>query len=157
MKVKQLQIDSFRRIKNLTLDFDLKEPTVFLGVNGSGKSSILDCLAILLSWFNNFVQNPGEEGDEFSDSDINNKSQETKNKITVCINSSEDYSWSLERKRNDWSKKEKDVQTLNIVRELLEKGLNNYKNKKVGFLPIAIYYPSKRFVVDIPLETRDKK
>jgi predicted ATP-binding protein involved in virulence len=49
MKVKRLKMQSFRGISDLTLDFDPKEPTVLMGINGSGKSSILDCLAICLS------------------------------------------------------------------------------------------------------------
>jgi len=48
MRVKQLKMQSFRGIGDLTLDFD-EEPTVLVGINGVGKSSILDCLAILLS------------------------------------------------------------------------------------------------------------
>ena len=49
MRVKRLQMQSFRGIGDLTLNFDETEPTVFIGINGVGKSSILDCLAILLS------------------------------------------------------------------------------------------------------------
>lgn len=49
MRVKQLKMQSFRGIGDLTLDFDEKEPTVLVGINGVGKSSILDCIAILLS------------------------------------------------------------------------------------------------------------
>ena len=51
MRVKQLQMTSFRGIENLTLNFHETQPTVFIGINGVGKSSILDCLAILLSGF----------------------------------------------------------------------------------------------------------
>lgn len=51
MKVKHLKMTAFRGIGDLTLEFDAGEPTVLIGVNGVGKSSILDCLAILLSWF----------------------------------------------------------------------------------------------------------
>ena len=72
MKVKQLKIDSFRGIKDLTLDFDLSEPTVLLGVNGVGKSSVIDCLAVLPSWFNNYIKKPRTEEEYFSVSDINN-------------------------------------------------------------------------------------
>ncbi|MEC4891544.1 MAG: AAA family ATPase [Oscillatoria sp. PMC 1051.18] len=49
MRVKQLKISNFRGIGDLTIEFDENEPTVFIGVNGVGKSSILDCLAIMLS------------------------------------------------------------------------------------------------------------
>ncbi len=41
-------MESFRGIGDLTLEFDETEPTALIGVNGVGKSSILDCLAILL-------------------------------------------------------------------------------------------------------------
>jgi ABC-type cobalamin/Fe3+-siderophores transport system ATPase subunit len=43
-------MQSFRGIDDLTLEFPADEPIVFIGINGVGKSSILDCLAILLSW-----------------------------------------------------------------------------------------------------------
>ncbi len=49
MKVKRLKMQSFRGIGDLTLEFPTDEPIVFIGINGVGKSSILDCLAILLS------------------------------------------------------------------------------------------------------------
>lgn len=49
MKVKRLKMQSFRGIGDLTLDFDETSPTAVIGINGVGKSSILDCLAILLS------------------------------------------------------------------------------------------------------------
>ncbi|MEH2169451.1 MAG: AAA family ATPase [Nostoc sp.] len=51
MKVKRLKMQSFRGIGDLTLEFDQTIPTALIGINGVGKSSILDCLAILLSQF----------------------------------------------------------------------------------------------------------
>jgi predicted ATP-binding protein involved in virulence len=52
MKVKRLELKGFRGFDEIVLDFDTnpQRPTVFIGVNGVGKSSILDALAILLSW-----------------------------------------------------------------------------------------------------------
>lgn len=50
MYVKCLKMQNFRGISDLTLEFESNKPTVFIGVNGVGKSSILDCLAILFSW-----------------------------------------------------------------------------------------------------------
>ncbi|MEH2144431.1 AAA family ATPase [Nostoc sp.] len=47
MKVKRLKMQSFRGIGDLTLDFHQTEPTVLIGINSVGKSSIIDCLAIL--------------------------------------------------------------------------------------------------------------
>ena len=53
MKVKRLELKGFRGFDEIVLDFDTnpQRPTVFIGNNGVGKSSILDALAILLSWF----------------------------------------------------------------------------------------------------------
>ncbi|PSF39012.1 ATP-binding protein [Aphanothece hegewaldii CCALA 016] len=45
MNITELKINSFRGIDDLTLKFNPKKPTVILGVNGVGKSSILDCLS----------------------------------------------------------------------------------------------------------------
>ncbi|WP_445637909.1 SMC domain protein [Nostoc sp. DSM 114161] len=42
MKVKRLKMQSFRGISDLTLEFDETQPTVLIGINGVGKSSILD-------------------------------------------------------------------------------------------------------------------
>ena len=155
MKVKQLKINSFRGIRDLTLDFDLNEPTVFIGINGVGKSSILDCLAILLSWFNASIQNIRNEGIYFSDSDINNQSSRTQNKITVCTPHLEDFSWSLIKRNPDFLFP-KGKQYVNNIKKLVLKIYDNYNNGILGSLPIAIYYPTQRAVLDIILETKQE-
>ncbi len=47
MQVKRLQINAFRGIESLDLKFR-PGANVLIGVNGVGKSSILDCLAKLV-------------------------------------------------------------------------------------------------------------
>ncbi|MFN7860198.1 MAG: AAA family ATPase, partial [Pseudanabaena sp.] len=54
MKIKQLRIQSFRGISDLTLDFD-DRLNVLIGNNGSGKSSILDSLGALLNSISDLV------------------------------------------------------------------------------------------------------
>jgi predicted ATP-binding protein involved in virulence len=49
MKIKHIKIQGFRGIDELTLDFGAGNMSVLIGVNGVGKSSVIDCLAILLS------------------------------------------------------------------------------------------------------------
>jgi predicted ATP-binding protein involved in virulence len=51
MKVKHLRIENFRGVSDLNLKFSSTEPVALIGANGIGKTSILDCLAILLSIF----------------------------------------------------------------------------------------------------------
>ncbi len=49
MRVKRLKLTNFRGISDLTLEFPDEGATVFIGTNGAGKSSILDCLAMTIS------------------------------------------------------------------------------------------------------------
>lgn len=48
MHIKELTLTNFRGAAKLTLNFD-KKLNVLVGVNGAGKSSILDACAIMLS------------------------------------------------------------------------------------------------------------
>jgi predicted ATP-dependent endonuclease of OLD family len=48
MKVRRLEMKSFRGFRELSLEFN-GQVTVLVGTNGAGKTSILDCLAVLLS------------------------------------------------------------------------------------------------------------
>jgi AAA15 family ATPase/GTPase len=49
MKIKQVRIQDFRGIEDLSLDFGSDNINVIIGVNGVGKSSVIDCLCLLLS------------------------------------------------------------------------------------------------------------
>jgi ABC-type cobalamin/Fe3+-siderophores transport system ATPase subunit len=59
IKVNSLQINTFRGIKHLELEFS-PHTNVFVGINGVGKTTILDCLAILLSHLMNQISGTGE-------------------------------------------------------------------------------------------------
>lgn len=50
MHIKSLYLKNFRQFKNLSIDFD-DRLTVLVGANGTGKSAILDALAVSLSTF----------------------------------------------------------------------------------------------------------
>ncbi|MGF1541820.1 MAG: AAA family ATPase [Pleurocapsa sp.] len=154
MKVKQLKINSFRGIIDLTLNFDLNEPTVFIGINGVGKSSIIDCLAILLSWFTARVQNPQGTGSYFSDSDINNLKQETHNQITVNAFDFEDINWSLTKVKKGYSKTTNS--NLSNIKLIVEKIKSNHLDNHLASLPLAVYYPTNRAVLDVPLRIKQK-
>ncbi|MEH2001919.1 MAG: AAA family ATPase [Nostoc sp.] len=90
MKVKRLKMQSFRGIGDLTLEFDQTSPTVLIGINGVGKSSILDCLAILLSQMTAYIQNSSDSIRFFNNKDISNGCEETHNEITFFIENSQE-------------------------------------------------------------------
>ncbi len=172
MRVKRLQMTSFRGIGDLTLDFHESEPTILIGINGVGKSSILDCLAILLSGFIGRIQYDPQstkswkkyrgfnqyreweqllaKGRSFTKQDINNKGNDTRCEILISIEKSRQLSWSI---TNDISEEdENENNDLTELDEFTTEIRNAWNNNPELNIPLVIYYPVTRTVNDIDLE-----
>ena len=189
MKVKHLKIQSFRGISDLTLEFDQTSPTVLIGINGVGKSSILDCLAILLSPLLAQIQDSLKSLRLFSNQDVLNGHEITHNKITLVLELQE-LTWTfsggrdikttfikeifdLEKEIKSKFKKNPEVldsflrqiENLGItiknqirgrLVEDLKTAVENLNNQLETItdanIPLAVYYPVNRAVIDMPLE-----
>ncbi|MEH2226657.1 AAA family ATPase [Nostoc sp.] len=197
MKVKRLKMQSFRGIGDLTLDFHESEPTVLIGINGVGKSSILDCLAILLTQLTGQIQDSLESLRFFITQDVTNGRDKTYNEINVFIELQE-LTWSMTEykgvKNNDGKyidlqahiksisdlqkeiqeklKNYKGIETILMqsenmhteiatairsgLREDLKTAIENLNNQLATIpdanVPLAVYYPVNRAVIDMPLE-----
>ncbi|WP_375505342.1 AAA family ATPase [uncultured Nostoc sp.] len=197
MKVKRLKMQSFRGIGDLTLDFHEAEPTVIIGINGVGKSSILDCLAILLTQLTGQIQDSLESLRFFITQDVTNECDKTYNEITLFIELQE-LTWSMTEyrgvKNNDGKyidlqahiksisdlqkeikeklKNYKGLETILMqsenmhteianairsgLREDLKTAIENLNNQLATItdtnVPLAVYYPVNRAVIDMPLE-----
>ncbi|MEH1907928.1 AAA family ATPase [Nostoc sp.] len=153
MKVKRLKMQSFRGIGDLTLEFDLSEPIVLIGINGVGKSSILDALSLLLSRFMDWIGGVSlkEEVRVFSELDISNKDILTRLSITILLGGGEDY-WEISRSRNGVSQ--------DSMHEMISSAANaiwrHWQNEPQYNLPLAVYYPVNRAVLDISLDIPNK-
>jgi len=154
VKVKRLKMNSFRGISDLTLEFDTDEPTVFIGINGVGKSSILECLAILLSWLTKRIQTPNSNGRSFNEDDIKNGCKETHNEITISINDWPEVVWSLTKVRKGRSKDTSS--NLGDLKKVVDRIHSQLDANYYAALPLAVYYPTNRAVLDIPLKIRTK-
>jgi predicted ATP-binding protein involved in virulence len=174
MKVKRLTMNSFRGISDLTLEFHETEPTVFIGINGVGKSSILDCLSILLSWLiaqlqfdpnavGSFMSKPDgrlvsgrqqdlANGRIFGQKDIKNGENKTHNEIAISLNSQE-VKWSI----NTFQIGGNTGLGLKTALVELEPVTNNirrhWEENPEANIPLVVYYPVNRAVLNIPLET----
>ena len=82
MRIESIDIDGFRGIPELKLEFP-GQINVLVGVNGAGKSAVLDCTAIMLSRLIGRIRSTTGTGRFFSESDINNHDRETRNKISI--------------------------------------------------------------------------
>ncbi|MBD2481727.1 AAA family ATPase [Planktothrix sp. FACHB-1365] len=153
MKIKQLKIQSFRGINKLTLDFETDSPTVLIGTNGSGKSSILECLSILLSWFTARIQNPQSSGRSFEETDIKNDQRQTHNIITVDFCNSQNVNWSVVGVRKGYSR---DISSSFVeLKQIIDEIHSSVEGENLS-LPVVVYYPTNRAVLDIPLRIRNK-
>ncbi len=61
MKVKHIDIQNFHAIRNFNYECG-EGVNVLIGVNGAGKSSFLQAIKILMSWFVARVRNPKGRG-----------------------------------------------------------------------------------------------
>lgn len=150
VKIKRVIIKNFRGIKKL--DLELTFPlTVFTGKNGAGKSSILDCLATLLS------QYPGDLGFQedtdldFKATDVSYFDSNGKISISVDING-ETISYNKYTEyyymNHEWSEM-----------DALERNRKNraflVKNSFKYIPALAVHYSVHRTVTDIPLQTQE--
>ncbi|NMT03918.1 AAA family ATPase, partial [Vibrio parahaemolyticus] len=74
MRLKTLKLRNFKGIDSLDLDLD-KNLTVFVGVNGSGKSSTLDSIATLLSWITSRTKSNRSSGRPITENQVKNGSK----------------------------------------------------------------------------------
>ena len=71
MKIKYVYIENFRGIQQLEIA-DFAQLNVITGINGAGKSSILNAIKILLSWLIARIRNANGKGISITDTDITN-------------------------------------------------------------------------------------
>ncbi|MDF5707338.1 MAG: AAA family ATPase [Nostoc sp. S4] len=212
MKIKRLKMQSFRGIGDLTLEFDETVPTVLIGINGVGKSSILDCVAIFLSQITAYIQNSSGDIRFFNNQDISNGCDETYNEITFFIDKSQEVvlnitkinsgdiqeTLSIDRKFfqlnlliKEELRKQKISNTeyqklepiLNSISPIIDGEISNtvssdndkpatiyslqytkglqgavdtlrhqLENNSEANIPLVVYYPINRAVIDMPLE-----
>ncbi len=149
MQVKKLQIENFRGFKSL--DFELPSNLVVLiGVNGAGKSTILDALAVLLSKYSDQLLRRNRNEIELSEKDINVRAVGTKLAIEIETNFSRESnaSWdvSLTRYPNlKFAYRTRVDKLSRLVRFYHFKELQKDQNSP---LPILVYYQTHKIVID---------
>ncbi|HAO19044.1 MAG TPA: hypothetical protein DCQ37_00185 [Desulfobacteraceae bacterium] len=82
LRVQKLEINNFRGIEHLVIDFH-EQINIFIGDNGCGKSSTLDCLAVMLSRLIGRIRFSEGTGRFFTEQDIHNEKSETRNSLSV--------------------------------------------------------------------------
>ncbi|PZO41169.1 MAG: ATP-binding protein [Pseudanabaena frigida] len=177
MHIEKLRMQNFRGFKDVTIDFP-SNLAVFIGVNGSGKSSVLDCCALFLSILTTSIRTfrdlNNSEPPSLLEIDIKTGYNETHNQIDIAFNSkSFRLPFTLARK----SAQEKSALTklptegvprfifhnlnyaesndalMKVTQEFHQILLEKFSSDPNHSLPIMIYYPTDRMVYETPLES----
>ncbi len=162
MKAISLELVHFRSARQLTIDL---EPglNVLVGVNGAGKSTVLDGLAIMLSWAAARLRSPHSSGRRIVEMDIHNEKAFAWLELTCTTASDRDETvfWRLTQTRKGRNPELDPQDPLHGMTSLT--ALNEWasstreqigrSNEQVN-LPLFAYYPVNRSVLDIPLRIR---
>jgi len=143
MKLKNLQIENYRSIENLSIDFH-QQLNVFVGANGAGKSTILDAVATSLSHLIRRIENPNRTGLQISYEDIRNETDACLLRCGVEENEKEFY-WQVNKvNKGRKSIYKSDYSELNQLVDHFQKELKEKKQ-----LPVVCSYPISREVEKI--------
>ncbi|MEP0816202.1 AAA family ATPase [Trichocoleus desertorum GB2-A4] len=165
-------MESFRGIDEMTLEFSDSEPIVLIGVNGVGKSSILDCLSILLSWLTTRIeydpdgrgsfarkqdghlviarQSELAEGHNFDEFDVKNGERVSRGEVTLSFGIQK-VTWALTKTLVGRSTANTHVSLSDLDRFTGEKRRQCEEDLEAS-VPLAIYYSVNRAVLEVSLE-----
>ncbi len=152
MKVKSLTLHNFRQFTDIDIHFD-EYINVFVGVNGAGKTSILDALAILLSRLIGRIQSSHGTGRFFGDEDIHYSTSETVNDIAITYKD-RDIDWTVTKTKR--GRKKQTISNLDQIKEVVQLVQEELETDEQTSFPLAVYYSVNRAVLDIPLRIRTK-
>jgi len=170
MEIKKLHIKHFTQFTDLTVELD-RSVTVFIGNNGAGKTSLLRAVATLLSWLIARIGREKGSGSPILDSDIENDAKSSKITLDVfdlsiadnqesfqssfdlpIADKQEPFQWALVKQRKGFQNEQSSFLT-NVTR-LANLYRNRLSQNEKSSLPLVVYYPVERVVLDIPLKIK---
>ena len=181
MMLKEIRLVNFRGIADITLPFT-RTTTAILGVNGVGKSAVLDALAIALSNMTERIAGQAAKARNISPDDIKNDAAYSRIQVTVDLGIYASTSqvavdehgsakpaqqpvhtlttWAIARNRaaaEHPAERSSDLDQLNAHTRLFNsRMLLAETNNQPTHLPLAVYYDVHRAVLDVPLRVKEK-
>lgn len=148
MKLNNITIENYRSIKQLSVDL---HPTlnVFVGVNGAGKTTILDSIAMSLSWLVKRIQRIKSNGTHINEGDIRNGCDFST--VKVQVESAGVFEWKLVKTSIGSNYEGKSI--LQNVNKLAVE--TRVVADKYNSLPIALFYSVNRTVGKVAVEVNN--
>ncbi|MDJ0799762.1 MAG: AAA family ATPase [Calothrix sp. MO_167.B12] len=152
MHIEKLHIQNFRGFKEIIINFPRSNIAVFIGINGSGKSSILDCIAIMLFQFVLRLRARRQFDFRFAENDINIKSNSTINSITISTKQVDRLYWKIVEEVVSRQTRSNYDEISRYIKNLR----NNLKSDPDLNLPVMVYYQTHRMVLKNPYIFEEK-
>lgn len=153
LRILELDVRGFRGIAQLELSLAERGTTVLAGINGSGKTTVLEALATALSWVFARLANPEGRGRTIPDHDIKLGS----NHCTIAVHAELDgrtIHWSVAGSRTgSRSRPRPELDEINAAVRSIHEGLEQDRSRPI---PVAVMYAVNRAVLDIPRRIRKR-
>lgn len=149
MIIKNIKLNKFRGHFDTEIAFD-ERLTIIVGQNGSGKSSILDGIAICLSWIVSRIKNPKGQGAFIGEEEVYSGQRDAT--ITACFDEIEEVSIPNKTKRGYIKTQSADLDLLNHYCSNIRTEIDSTSFKTS--LPVFVHYGVRRAVLDIPLRIK---
>ena len=149
MRLAIIEIENYRAIERLVLEPD-PSLTVLFGVNGSGKTSVLNGIATGLGTIQNFLR-PKEDRVRFLKTDR----RVGAGPVRIAVTTSDGMSWLREETGRHFARiSEKKNGPGRALGKLLIEAVLEPDNVPPRDLPIGAYYDTDRVVFDVPQRRR---
>jgi predicted ATP-binding protein involved in virulence len=152
VKIERLILENFRGVTK-TLELPLEpDLTVLAGINGSGKSTVLDALAILLSWIIARTRRAGGSGMPISELSINNSAGYARIRAETSV--PDNLHWQLVKTKKGHAQPAcaTELDILSKYAKSIQQQISD--TQEHCDIPLFAYYPVNRAVLDIPLRIR---
>jgi len=153
MHVTAVELKNFRGCRDVEIRLHEKL-NVFCGVNGSGKSTILDAIAISLSCLANRVKTNNAPGRPIAESSIHNEADFAKIVLSGTFREKKFSTTLIKTRRGHTAEERTDLQKAKEVIEIIRHGINRSSSIR---LPLLAYYPINRPVLKVPLQPDMKR
>ncbi|MFK4051388.1 MULTISPECIES: AAA family ATPase [Acinetobacter] len=132
--------------------------TVFIGNNGSGKTSLLKSAATALTWFVARLKHDKSNGTPIPESVILNTANAAAVEIIVndqnLQQQSQAFTWRITKNRT--ARKAEFTTHLTELNQLTDDYKYRLSENDQSSLPLIAFYPVERSVIDIPLKIKEK-
>lgn len=155
MRIDKIRIENFKNFENLEVEFE-KGVNLFVGSNGSGKTSILEAINVALGGFFSLQEQKMQRGIDLSEARIEIVNKEP---IRIPKTSITAYSELIGKSwtRNFNSKtKNNDVKYLKPAGEYGHKILEGFYKTNYDVAPLIAYYSTKRLFKDSYQSSKQK-